>query len=43
MQMAMCMKESGKMIKRMEKGFTIILMELNIKEIGWKINNMGME
>jgi hypothetical protein len=43
MQMVMFIKETGKMIKPMDKDFITILMEPDMKENGLKINNMDME
>ena len=42
MPTVMFMKESGKMIRLMVKESTIIPMELNMRAIGEKINNMVM-
>jgi hypothetical protein len=38
--MVMFIKETGKMIKPMDKDFITILMEPDMKENGLKINNM---
>ena len=43
MQMGIFMKESELMIKQMELEFILILMELNMREIGKMINKMGRE
>lgn len=37
------MKENGRKIKQMEKGFIFMGMELNMKENGLTINKMEME
>ena len=41
--MAISLKENGKMIKLVEKAFTLILMEQNMKVIGWMTFNMDLE
>ena len=43
MQMVMFMMDNGMMIKLMDLEFIAILMELNTKVIGKKINNMVMD
>jgi hypothetical protein len=43
MQMAMFMKVNGKMTRLMDMVDTCILMELNMKDTGKKINNMEKE
>jgi hypothetical protein len=40
MQMVMFMKENGRMIKHMVMEYICIPMELDMKAIGKKINNM---
>lgn len=43
MQIEMCMKGTGSMIKLMDTVHTTIQMEQNTKDFGRKTNNMGME
>ena len=37
------MKEAGKMIKLMVMGYIVILMELNMRETGKKIDSTGKD
>lgn len=43
MLMVISLMENGKMIKHVEKVFILILMEQNMKVIGWMIFKMDLE